>query len=30
MAAAAAKFNVEKVKQGDLARMGGAAPEPDE
>ena len=27
MAAAAAKFNVEKVKQDDLAKMGGAPPE---
>ena len=30
MAASAAKFNVEKVKQGDLARMGGPAPEADD
>ena len=30
MAAAAAKFNVEKVKQNDIAKMGGPPPETDD
>jgi ParB family chromosome partitioning protein len=30
MAAAAAKFNIDKVKQDDIARMGGPPSEPDE
>ena len=30
MAAAAAKFNIEKVKQNDIAKMGGPPPETDD
>ena len=30
MAAAAAKFNVEKIKQDDVAKMGGAPSEGEE